>query len=144
MTQTRANYRSARLVAAAAGLLGALLAILTPFLPVKQTTAELNWPQNGTLASVTAPLIGYVPTELTITVPCTAAAGLNDTRSVLLSTVPKEAPKAVDRGLLIQRANNDLVVVVRNTPVVVAPMAARCGSPTPPRAVIPTPPSAAS
>ena len=123
MTQTRANYRSARLVAAAAGLLGALLAILTPFLPVKQTTAELNWPQNGTLASVTAPLIGYVPTELTITVPCTAAAGLNDTRSVLLSTVPKEAPKAVDRGLLIQRANNDLVVVVRNTPVVVAPMA---------------------
>ena len=64
-----------------------------------------------------------MPTELTITVPCTAAAGLNDTRSVLLSTVPKEAPKAVDRGLLIQRANNDLVVVVRNTPVVVAPMA---------------------
>ena len=123
MTQTRANYHSARLVAAVAGLLGALLAILTPFLPVKQTTAELNWPQNGTLDSVTAPLIGYVPTELTITVPCTVAAGLDDTRSVLLSTVPKQAPKAVDRGLLIQRANSDLVVVVRNTPVVVAPMA---------------------
>ena len=29
---------------------------------------------------------------------------------------PKQAPKAVDRGLLIQRANRDLVLVVRNTP----------------------------
>ncbi|MGI9126266.1 MAG: arabinosyltransferase domain-containing protein [Mycobacterium sp.] len=116
------NYRTARLVAVIAGLLGTAFAILTPFLPVKQTTAELNWPQNGSLGSVNAPLIGYVATDLNITVPCSAAAGLDATRSVLLSTVPKQAPKAVDRGLLIQRANNDLVVVVRNTPVVVAPM----------------------
>jgi arabinosyltransferase C len=119
---SRANYRTARLVAAVAGLLGAALAVLTPFLPVKQTTAELNWPQNGTLASVTVPLIGYVATDLSISVPCQAAAGLQNGRTVLLSTVPKQAPKAVDRGLLIQRANGDLVVVVRNTPVVVAPM----------------------
>ena len=52
-----------------------------------------------------------------------AAAGLDGPgKTVLLSTVPKQAPKAVDRGLLIQRANDDLVVVVRNTPVVVAPL----------------------
>jgi arabinosyltransferase C len=126
VNQTRANYRTARLVAVIAGLLGAALAILTPLLPVKQTTAELNWPQNGVLNSVTAPLISYVATDLTISVPCSAAAGLvgpgNADKTVLLSTVPKQAPKAVDRGLLIQRANDDLVVVVRNTPVVVAPM----------------------
>ncbi len=124
MTPTRGNYQPARRVAVVAGLLGTLLAVLTPFLPVKQTTAELTWPQNGSLGSVTAPLIGYVPTELTISVPCSVAAGLDVPagRTVLLSTVPKQAPKAVDRGLLIQRANNDLVVVVRNTPVVVAPM----------------------
>lgn len=123
VTQTRATYRAARLVALIAGLLGTALAILTPLLPVKQTTAELNWPQNDTLSSVTAPLIGYVATDLSITVPCRAAAGLTGgTKTVLLSTVPKQAPKAVDRGLLIQRANNDLVVVVRNTPVVVAPI----------------------
>lgn len=122
--QTRANYRTARLVAIIAGLLGAALAILTPLLPVKQTTAELNWPQNGVLDSVTAPLISYVATDLTINIPCAAAAGLNAPgKTVLLSTVPKQAPKAVDRGLLIQRANDDLVVVVRNTPVVVAPLA---------------------
>ncbi|MBV9721627.1 MAG: arabinosyltransferase domain-containing protein, partial [Mycobacterium sp.] len=32
------------------------------------------------------------------------------------------APKAVDRGLLIERAKDDLLVIVRNTPVVVAPL----------------------
>ncbi|MDM4139823.1 MULTISPECIES: arabinosyltransferase domain-containing protein [Mycobacterium] len=124
--ETDGNHRIARLVASVAGLLGVLLAIATPLLPVNQTTAQLNWPQNGTFGSVDAPLIGYVATDLTITVPCDAAAGLagpgNAGKTVLLSTVPKQAPKAVDRGLLIVRANNDLVLVVRNVPVVTAPL----------------------
>ena len=123
---TGANHRTARLVAIVAGLLGAALAIATPFLPVKQTTAQLNWPQNGVMQSVNAPLIGYVATDLTISIPCSAAAGLagpeNAGKTVLLSTVPKQAPKAVDRGLLIERVNNDLLVIVRNTPVVTAPL----------------------
>ncbi|EJO88848.1 EmbC [Mycobacterium colombiense CECT 3035] len=126
MNDTGANHRIARLVASVAGLLGVLLAIATPLLPVDQTTAQLNWPQNGIFGSVDAPLIGYVATDLTITVPCEAAAGLagpgNAGKTVLLSTVPKQAPKAVDRGLLIVRANNDLVLVVRNVPVVTAPL----------------------
>ena len=46
----------------------------------------------------------------------------NAGKTVLLSTVPKQAPKAVDRGLLIERVNNDLLVIVRNTPVVSAPL----------------------
>jgi arabinosyltransferase C len=120
------NHRIARIVAVVAGLLGALLAIATPVLPVNQTTAQLNWPQNGTFQSVEAPFIGYVATDLHVTVPCQAAAGLAGPQSagktVLLSTVPKQAPKAVDRGLLIQRANDDLVLVVRNVPVVTAPL----------------------
>ncbi len=65
-------------------------------------------------------------TDLNITVPCQTAAGLagpqNTGRTVLLSTVPRQAPKAVDRGLLIERVNNDLLVIVRNTPVVSAPL----------------------
>ncbi|MCW2659217.1 MAG: embC, partial [Mycobacterium sp.] len=120
------NHRIARLVATVAGLLGALLAIATPVLPVNQTTAQLNWPQNGTFNSVDAPLIGYVATDLNVSVPCQAAAGLagpqNAGKTVLLSTVPKQAPKAVDRGLLIQRANDYLVLVVRNVAVVTAPL----------------------
>src|SRR5271169_3537113 len=126
-TDAGTTYRAARMVAVVAGLLGALLAIATPLLPVKQTTAQLNWPQNGVLGSVEAPLIGYVATDLNISVPCQAAAGLagpgNTSKTVLLSTVPKQAPKAVDRGLLIERApNDDLVIVVRNFPVVTAPL----------------------
>ncbi|MCV7099331.1 arabinosyltransferase domain-containing protein [Mycobacterium palustre] len=120
------NYRIARVVAIVAGLLGALLAIATPLLPVNQSTAQLNWPQNGTFGSVEAPLIGYVATDLNVSVPCRAAAGLagpqNLGKTVLLSTVPKQAPKAVDRGLLIQRANDYLVLVVRNVAVVTAPL----------------------
>jgi arabinosyltransferase C len=120
------DYRTARLVAIVAGLLGAFLALATPLLPVKQTTAQLNWPQDGVFSSVTAPLISYVAADLDITIPCRAAAGLAGTenagKTVLLSTVPKQAPKAVDRGLLIQRVNDELRVIVRNVPIVVAPM----------------------
>ena len=54
------------------------------------------------------------------------AAGLaepeNANKTVLLSTVPKQAPKAIDRGLLIQRVNDNLLLIVRNTPVVTAPL----------------------
>jgi len=118
-----ADYRIARIVAVVAGLLGAALAILTPFLPVTQTTANLDWPQRGTLSSVTAPLISYVPVDLRISVPCQVAAGLNTAdRTVLLSTVPKQAPKATDRGLLIARVGDSLVVVSRDTPIAAAPM----------------------
>ena len=100
-----------------------MLAIATPLLPVNQTTAELSWPQNDVLSSVDAPLIGYVATDLEISVPCSVAAGLDRPgRTVLLSTVPKQAPNAIDRGLLIERVNNDLLVIVRNTPVVSAPL----------------------
>ncbi len=120
------NYRTARIVAMVTGLLGVALALATPLLPVKQTTAQLNWPQNGVFSSVTAPLISYVATDLNITVPCRAAAGLagpeNANKTVLLSTVPKQAPKAIDRGLLIQRVNDKLLLIVRNTPVVTAPL----------------------
>ena len=120
------NHRTARLIAVIAGLLGAAMALAVPLLPVEQTTAQLNWPQDGVLRSVDAPLIGYVATDLNITVPCQAAAELagppNAGRTVLLSTVPKQAPNAIDRGLLIERVNNDLLVIVRNTPVVSAPL----------------------
>ncbi len=122
-TDADTKHRTARVVAVVAGLLGALLALATPLLPVKQTTAQLNWPQNGVLDSVAAPLIGYVATELNISIPCQAAADLDGPgKTVLLSTVPKQAPKAVDRGLLIERVNDDLVLIVRNVPVVVAPL----------------------
>ena len=126
VTRGAGKYRTARIVATIAGLLGASLALATPLLPVTLTTAKLTWPQNGVFDSVTAPLISYVATDLNISVPCRAATGLagpgNAGATVLLSTVPKQAPKAVDRGLLIQRVNNNLVLIDRNQPVVSAPL----------------------
>jgi len=122
----RGSHRIARRVAVVAGLLGTLMALATPLLPVNQTTARLDWPQSGTFASVAAPLIGYAATDLTVTVPCQTAAGLawpqTAGATVLLSTVPKQAPKATDRGLLIMRAHDDLVVVLHNSPLLSAPL----------------------
>ena len=55
VTDAGTNHRTARLVAIVAGLLGALLAIATPLLPVTQTTAKLNWPQNGVMTQRRTP-----------------------------------------------------------------------------------------
>ena len=112
--QTRANYRTARLVAVVAGLLGAALAILTPLMPVKQTTAQLNWPQNGVLQRVNAPLISYVATDLNISIPSRAADGLQPTgRTVLLSThILSEAQQICDRVLIINKGK----IVAEDTP----------------------------
>src|SRR6202008_5192239 len=99
LTDAGPNSRVARVVALVAGLLGALLAIATPLLPVKQTTAQLNWPQNGVLGSVEAPLIGYGATDLNLSIPCQGAAALGGPgKTVLLSTGAKQAPKAGGRG----------------------------------------------
>lgn len=91
VSATETNHRIARLVASVAGLLGVLLAIATPLLPVDQTTAQLNWPQNGTFGSVEAPLIGYVATDLNITVPCQAAPGPSHSTS-FASAGPQSGP----------------------------------------------------
>ena len=64
------DVKIARWVATIAGLIGFLLSVATPLLPVVQTTATLNWPQNGQLNDVTAPLISQVPVSMTVTVPC--------------------------------------------------------------------------
>lgn len=44
---SRGDVRTARWVAMIAGLLGFVLSVATPLLPVEQTTATLEWPQNG-------------------------------------------------------------------------------------------------
>ena len=83
------DVRVTRWVATIAGLLGFLLSVATPLLPVVQTTAMLNWPQNGQLNSVTAPLISLTPVDVTATVPCTVLRDLPPDGGVVLSTGPK-------------------------------------------------------
>ena len=54
MKPTHDRARIAKLAAIVTGLLGVFLALATPLLPVNQTTAEVNWPQQDKLQSVLA------------------------------------------------------------------------------------------
>ena len=118
------TLRRARIAAIVTGLLGFLLALAAPLMPVNQATAEISWPQQGTLRSVNSPLIAYVPIDLTMSIPCSAVTHLPDDGSVLLSTVPKQAPPAPERGLFVQRSadKTSVQVTVRNIPVASAPL----------------------
>lgn len=96
------------------GLLGFLLFLTVPFLPVNQTQTSLSWPQGGSLNSVTAPLMAQAPAELDLTVPVGLAEDLPEGRTVVLGTLPPAAAKATEEGLQIRRTENSLDVIVRD------------------------------
>lgn len=110
-TDTRA--RTAKIVAAVTGLLGVLLAVLTPLLPVNQTTAQLNWPQEGR-GSVSAPLVAFVPVDMDVEVPCDSARNLPAAGGVLLSTIPSGGADASARGLFVRADATSLTVTDRD------------------------------
>ncbi|MAU83797.1 MAG: arabinosyltransferase [Gordonia sp.] len=122
------TVRRARVVAIITGLLGFLMALATPLMPVHQTTAQISWPQGEQVESVAAPLISYVPIDLDVRVPCSAVEQLGDGESVLLSTTPKQAEKSGERGLFIRKtgqpgdpaSRQTVEVVIRNMPLVAA------------------------
>ncbi|KAB2586427.1 hypothetical protein BS297_05340, partial [Rhodococcus erythropolis] len=96
------RVRTARLIAIVTGLLGLLLALATPFLPVKQEAASIDWPQGGTVNSVSSPLISYSPTSLDISIPCSTFDQLGERGGTLLSTMPNGAPDRNARGLTVR------------------------------------------
>lgn len=121
-TDTR-KIRIAKIVAVVAGLLGVLLAIAAPFLPVSYTKTELVWPQAGGIENVAAPNVSYVPVSMDITVPCRLAADLPASGGVLLSTVPENGAEAGKVGLFIRATNDRLLVTQRNAVLISAPRA---------------------
>ena len=70
------GYRNVKIIAVVAGLIGFLLACLSPLMPVNQTTAQLNWPQDNQVVNVAAPLVSFVPIDMRVSVPCATAAEL--------------------------------------------------------------------
>ncbi|MFF0816236.1 arabinosyltransferase domain-containing protein [Rhodococcus sp. NPDC003318] len=127
----RSASRTARLIAVVTGLLGFLLAVATPLLPVAQQAASVSWPQNGTLAGVEAPLVTYEPLTLDIRIPCAVLADLDgagggtDADNVL-STVPSDAPDADAVGLSVTvapDADRTVSVELRGARLVAAPLA---------------------
>src|SRR5699024_9166341 len=89
----------------AAGLIGLVLAVAVPFLPVQQTTSQLSWPQGATLNPVTAPLTAYAPTTLDASVPCSAVGDVGGEalggHGTLLATAPVGTTASRDRALQV-------------------------------------------
>lgn len=115
------DYRVARFIAVVFGVLGALFALATPFLPVVQTTATLSWPQNGVLGNVQAPLMSQVPTELTASIPCAAVQQLPPQGGMLLATAPPQGDRAALEALFVRVSQTSVDVVDRNAVVASAP-----------------------
>src|SRR5699024_7344364 len=101
-------------LAIVSGLLGFLLFIATPFLPVNQQQSSFSWPQNGDLRSVTAPLISYSPESLDLSIPLSEIDKLNNGQSNVLSTVPEGSKEETLRGLFVRNTDSGLDVIIRN------------------------------
>lgn len=112
-------------IAAVSGLIGILLAIVVPLLPVTQTTSTISWPEGGNLDPVTAPLVAYYPLDITVDVPCTAVQELRDQGrqdGVLVSTAPRQAGEdASARALMVSVAGPNVEVRSRNALIASAP-----------------------
>ncbi|MFN2495426.1 MAG: arabinosyltransferase domain-containing protein [Pseudonocardiaceae bacterium] len=108
--------RRLRVAATVLGLLGALLAVVVPLLPVVQETVAISWPRGGDITAVNTPLTAYQPQELTATVPCATARSL-DVRSedpaAVLSTTPPGATDGSAVGMRLQVADGTVTVSSR-------------------------------
>ncbi len=120
MPETAPNIATARLIAIVTGIIGAVLAIATPLLPVQQDVATLSWPQSS-FGSVNAPLVSYSPVDLEATVPCSAATALTD-GGTLVSTAPIAAAKTEQKALIVRVDDGRLQVLLRDRVLAEAPV----------------------
>jgi arabinosyltransferase C len=118
--ETAPNIATARLIAIVTGIIGAVLAIATPLLPVQQDVATLSWPQSS-FGSVNAPLVSYSPVDLEATVPCSAATALTD-GGTLVSTAPIAAAKTEQKALIVRVDDGRLQVLLRDRVLAEAPV----------------------
>ena len=118
----------ARLIAIVAGIASVVLCALVPLLPVKQTTATIQWPQGtdaaGNVTSVTAPLVSGAPQSLDVSIPCSAIATLPAEGGLVFSTIPSGGIDASRNGLFVRANPETVVVAFRDSVAAVAPRAA--------------------
>ncbi|KUI28386.1 arabinosyltransferase [Mycobacterium sp. IS-1742] len=123
------DVKLARWVATIAGLLGFVMAVATPLLPVTQTTATLNWPQQGQFANVTAPLLSQAPVSLTASVPCEVVRTLPAEGGLVFGTAPAEGRDAALNAMLVNVTRTRVDVIVRNVVVASVNRARVTGTP---------------
>src|SRR6478672_9112500 len=123
------DVKVVRWTATIAGLIGFILSVLTPLMPVVQTTATLNWPQHGQLNDVTAPLITLTPVDVSVTVPCSVVASMPPSGGVILGTAPPDAKQAALNALFVNVTTTRVDITDRNVVIGTAPRAKVVGSP---------------
>ena len=121
MTTLRSDVKTARWVAMIAGLVGFVLSVLTPLLPVVQTTATLNWPQQNQLNSVTAPLITLTPVDVSATIPCALVRSMPADGGMVFGTAPADGKQATLNGLFVHVTEDRVDVTDRNVVVASQP-----------------------
>ncbi|WP_420107309.1 arabinosyltransferase domain-containing protein [Nocardia asteroides] len=124
------GFGRVRVFGVVAGVLGFVLAVAAPFLPVRQERVSLDWPQPQSL-QLSAPLVDYVPLSLELSVPCTALRDM--TGGTVLSTVPPQAPRAGSKGLVARieerpDSGRTLAVVLRDRLLLSVPVAEIAGT----------------
>ena len=122
-TQRPKDVQVARWVAMIAGLVGFVMAVATPLLPVVQTTATLNWPQQGQFGNVTAPLITQAPVTLTATIPCQVIRDMPPSGGLVLGTAPAKGKEAALNGLFVNVNAQRVDITDRNVVVASVPRA---------------------
>jgi arabinosyltransferase B len=126
--EVRRSIQVARWVATIAGLIGFVLSVATPLLPVVQTTATLNWPQNGRLSNVTAPLVSLTPVTMSATVPCDVVRSLPPSGGMVLGTAPKDGKQAALQALFVNVTAQRVDITDRNVVVASIPRARVVGA----------------
>ncbi|WP_324611448.1 arabinosyltransferase domain-containing protein, partial [Mycobacteroides abscessus] len=120
VTDTAAEARKlniARWTATVFGLLGFVLSVSIPLLPVKVSTTTLNWPQHGKLDSITAPLVAQAPLDIKVTVPCSLIGSLAPDDLVVLGTAPPSGHQATLQGLFVRVNAQRVDITDRNVVV---------------------------
>jgi len=122
------SARKLRWFASVLGLLGAVLAISVPFLPVNHEITTLRWPtpQGGT-KPVSAPLVSFSPVWMKAEVPCAAIHSVDARKpdvANVLSTNPPNSDYGNLTGLTLQANNGQLLVLSKGQQVSSVPVPA--------------------
>lgn len=107
------KVKTLKLLAVLSGVLGFILFLLTPFMPVNQVQSSLSWPQNGNLNSVNAPLMSYSPQELNAVIPISASEKLRPGQSLIVGTLPEDSEDAAARGLFVRSSDGGIQITSR-------------------------------
>ncbi len=114
-----------RITASVLGLLGAILSIAVPFLPVVHDITTLEWPTAQGTRAVSAPLVRYSPIELNASVPCQTVRSLDartQDQALVLGTNPPNSEYGKLTGMTLQVTGGQLTLLSKGRQLGTTPM----------------------